>query len=374
MKKVMLFMLMLFLTVFVSCKKEKDEPKDLSANDAKVELRNVGQQVTTDMSAVMSHQSFTAMSFLMELLDGENAKQTVKSLMVQPGSLSLTKIKTAFKPIHKNSKEEGDFGVFVYNFTTGEFDLTEASTTKLVYKFPADETALANNQNNAVFTATDLQYQTVTYEEEEWDDETGLWVINTYEELVPTKANLDFKISGTAVMTAQYNASYNANGFPQSMSANVTANPYTFSMTMGGSSDNYTTTMSFKQGSTEITGYNLTVKYTSDLEDVEKVSGNYAVSPLNVDGWMNYAAINTSLEEGEENGGIFNLDYLNTQISMALIHTGLNAKIGDLMFKMYTDPEDGEKYPTLAIVYSDGTYEWFDDIMGSKSLKFTRNR
>lgn len=374
MKKILLFSLMLGLMVFASCEKDKEKPKDLSVNDAKVELRNVGQQVTADMTAMTSLEAYTSMNFLMELLDFELSKQTINAMLLQPGNMTLTKAKTVFHPTTKNQKEVGDFGVYVYNFNTGEFDLMEQSTTMLKFIFPSDETALANNQNDAFLTVNNLTYQTIIYSEEMWDEDSQLWYTETYEEIVPTNANVDYKISGTTLMTADYNASFSENGFPQSISASVTMAPYSFNMSFGGTTNNYTSTMSFKQNNAEMMGYSLTMNYTADMTDVEKVTGYYSLAPLKVEGWMMYAAISSYINNIEENGGNYDLGFLNNQLSMQLMHTDLNAKVGDVMFKMYTDVEYDETYPTLAIVYSDGTYEWLEDIMGSENYKFARKR
>jgi hypothetical protein len=374
MKKVLLFSLMLGLMVFASCEKDKDKPQDLSVNDAKVELRNVGQQVTTDMAAMTSLEAYTSMNFLMGLLDFELSKQTINAMLVKPGNMTLTKAKTALQPTNKNQKEMGDFGVYAYNFGTGDFDLMEQSTTMLKFIFPSDETALANNQNNASLTVNNLTYQTIIYTEEMWDDDSQTWYTETYEEMVPTNANVDFKISGTTFMTANYNASYTENGFPLATNADVTMAPYSFNMSLSGTGSNYTAIMSFKQNNAEMMGCNLAVIYSADMTDVEKVTGYYSLAPLKVEGWMNYAAINNYMNDIDDNGGTYDLGFLNNQIAMQLMHTELNAKIGDLMFKMYTDIEYNETYPTLAIVYSDGTYEWFEDIMGSENYKFARKR
>ncbi len=374
MKKVLLFSLMLGLMVFASCEKDKDKPQDLSVNDAKVELRNVGQQVTTDMAAMTSLEAYTSMNFLMGLLDFELSKQTINAMLVKPGNMTLTKAKTALQPTNKNQKEMGDFGVYAYNFGTGDFDLMEQSTTMLKFIFPSDETALANNQNDASLTVNNLTYQTIIYTEEMWDDDSQTWYTETYEEMVPTNANVDFKISGTTFMTANYNASYTENGFPLATNADVTMAPYSFNMSLSGTGSNYTAIMSFKQNNAEMMGCNLAVIYSADMTDVEKVTGYYSLAPLKVEGWMNYAAINNYMNDIDDNGGTYDLGFLNNQIAMQLMHTELNAKIGDLMFKMYTDIEYNETYPTLAIVYSDGTYEWFEDIMGSENYKFARKR
>jgi hypothetical protein len=314
------------------------------------------------------------MDFMMQLMNNEGWKSTVHSLIFNNGKTHLHAVKEAFRPASRSANEVGDYGVYEFNFDTDVFELVQSSTTMLKFIYPSDEAAYAAQQNNAEFVADNLQYLTIVYEETYWDEWSQTWVTETYEEYLPTNAVVSLKVDTATLMSATYSASYTENGNPQSISANITAAPYSFSMSFSGSGTAYNTMLSFKENTTEMMGYDLDVNYTSDMSDVEKVTGYYVVAPLKIDGWMNYAAINNHMIEIEDNGGEYDLVFLNTQLSMQLIHTGLNAKIGDLQFKLYHDTEYDEYAPMLCVVYSDGTYEWLEDIMGEETYKFSRKR
>lgn len=374
MKKFFLLFLVAGAVFMTGCNKDKEDEttKNLNPTEAKVEVRSATQEINTQMTDVMSIPAFTSMDFMMQLIDNESWKSKVHGMIFNIGKQHLKLVKDAFRPTGKSGKEIGDYGVYQFNFTTEAFDLVEASTNMLKVSYPADENAMAAQNNNAEFTADNLQYQVITYTDTYWDEWTQTWITETYEEYLPTNASVSQKIDGSTVMTASYTASYTENGNPQAISASVTAAPYSFTMSMSGTGVNYSTMLSLKENTTELMGYDLDVTYTSDMGDVEKVQGYYAVAPLKVDGWMNYAAINNHISEIEENGGNYDLTFLNTQLSMQLIQTVLNAKIGDLQFKLYTDPEYNETYPMIAVVYSDGTYEWLEDIMGEETYKFRR--
>lgn len=375
MKKILFLIVASTVILFTSCKKDKDkEVKDLSPSDAKVELRNASQQITGDMDEVMSIPAITSMSFMMDLMEGEGWKNTVRTLIFKTGHIHLSAVKDAFRKDTHKSVTVGDYGIYTFNFVTGEFEMTGTSTSMLKFIYPADETAFAAQQNNAEFTADNLQYQTVLYQDTYWDELTQTWVTETYEEYIPKNANATQKINGTTVLTANFTATYAENGNPLSMDASVTAVPYTFTMNMSGSGVSYHTALSFKENNNELMGYDMTVLYTSDMSDVDKMTGYYAVAPLKVEGWMNYAAINNHMTEIEDNGGNYDLTFLNSQLSMELIQTALNAKVGDIQFKMYHDTEYDEYYPMLCVVYSDGTHEWLEDIMGDGTYKFSRKR
>lgn len=79
---------------------------------------------------------------------------------------------------------------------------------------------------------------------------------------------------------------------------------------------------------------------------------------------MNYAAIEERTAKIIDNATSADIDYLNTQLDMELHHTGLNAKLGDIEFRLYVDTDYDESYPELAVVYSDGSYEWLYEVIG----------
>ncbi|MDP2236129.1 MAG: hypothetical protein Q8J88_06830 [Bacteroidales bacterium] len=379
MKKTKLLKVLFFLALmvtFVACNKDKKKESELSAADAKVELRNATQKITNDMSLVMETPAMKSLNFLSSMMEMGDMKKIVGDLMILPGRRHLAEFKDLFrKDVSGNKKNLAidDFGTYQFNFNIDDFELIQASENMLKLIYPADETAYANQQNNAELTISNIQMITIEYTETYWDEWAGVWVTETYEETIPTNANLEHKISGTTQMSGSYTASYTAAGRPTTMNAQLTMAPYQFQMSLTGSGTKYNSGLSFKNNNITMMGYDAEITYASNMEDVEKVSGNCIVDPLKVQGFANAAAIDNHMMQGEENGN-FDLGFLNSQIDLELIQVGLNAIIGNLEFKMFTDPYDNSKYPVLAIVYSDGSFEWLDSILELDTYKLRRVR
>jgi hypothetical protein len=369
--------ILLAATLFFSpgCKKDKDDkPKEITATEAKTELRNASQSITTDMTEMMNAPAMVSLDFLATLMDNGDWKSNVKNLAFNSGKLHLSKVKSTFRKnaAERGVNEVGEYGVYRFNFVIDDFELVQNSTTKLEILFPANEAAYYAQQNNAELLIDNLSYKTIIYSETYWDDWNQAWVTEEYEEIIPLSANLSLKIDGTKLLTMTYAATYDNSGFPTSMTASMTMAPYEFTASLSGSGTNFNSKLSFKMSGNVLMAYDVAVVYTSDMEGVEKFSGNYTVSPLKVQGWINVAAIEDHMETVEDNGGSYNLTYLNSQLDMELIHVALNAKIGDIEFRMFTNTEYNETYPVLAVVYSDGTYEWLDTIVDDGSLKFRK--
>lgn len=369
------FLLVATMIFSPGCDKDKDDkPKEITATEAKTELRNASQSISTDMTEMMNTPAMVSLDFLATLMDNEDWKSNVKNLAFNSGKLHLAKVKSAFRKsaAERGENEMGDYGVYQFNFIIDEFELVQSSTTKLEILFPADEEAYYAQQNNAELLVDNLTYKTITYTDTYWDDWEQTWITETYEEVIPLSASVSLKIDGTSLLSMTYAATYDNSGFPTSTTASMTMAPYEFTASFSGSGTNFSTILSFKMSGNVLMAYDVAVVYTSDMEGVEKFSGSYTVSPLKVQGWINVAAIEDHMETIEDDGGSYDLNFLNSQLDMELIHVGLNAKIGDIEFRMFTDTEWDETYPVLAVIYSDGTYEWLDTIVDDGSLKFRK--
>jgi hypothetical protein len=182
-------------------------------------------------------------------------------------------------------------------------------------------------------------------------------------------------VDGNIELSGNYHSVITENGNPTSMNASLTSNPYQFNAAFGGSGTNYTATQSLKEDNKELMGYSLNVTYSADMIDVIKLSGYYSVSPLKVQGSMNYAAIEERTTMMIDDATTADINYLNTQLDMDLYHSVLNTKLGDVEFRLFVDTEYDETYPELAVVYSDGTYEWLFEVLGENgSFKKVKQR
>ncbi|MBK9292342.1 MAG: hypothetical protein IPM52_12050 [Bacteroidetes bacterium] len=366
-----LAVLLAAMLAIVSCNKDK-KISELPADQAKVEIRNATQAVVTNMDAVLETPAAQSLMYMSELMDGKKAAANLRRQIEKPGRIHLALLMESFrdpsiKPIFSPNKVEGEYGIYAYNFSTQTFDLVQSSTTKLEFSYPADDAAYMQMQNNAVLTIDNLVYKIITY-----DTKANRGVKE--QEAVPVKADVTLKINNQTQMTASYNSTLTDSGTPTAVSASCNMADYSMNMSMSGSGVNYTTTESFKKGNDELMGHSLKITYTSDKEEVEKVTGYYLVKPLKFDGLIYPKAIDDHITQIEQQGGTnYDFNYLNSKIDIKVIQTELNGQIGKIQMKLYTDPDDGSKYPSLALVYNDGTYEWLDNILegeGYKVLKF----
>lgn len=345
--KLLAALTVVFSLLFVTCKKDKDE---FSAEDAKVELQAASQEVQTNISEMMETPAVQSLDFLMTLMDYEGDwKSSLKSAAQDVETINLSSINKLLREnLHLKIDEidPEDGGEFTYNFTSGEFDLTDETISYLLIIFPADDVAYANEENNG-----SLKLENVQIVEIEYTDEWG-----TYYEEVLTSIDAILAIDSEDAMECSYNASLNDEGLPVSASFSMDMSPYQMSLTQTGSGVNYTTTASLKMGNDVLMSYNMTIKYTSQQDDVDNISGNLQVTPLRFEGSIKAAAMDNCSEN--------DIDCMNENVDVELIHTGENKVIGHIAFEMYYDEYWEEEYPEPVIVYSDGTWEWLYIALG----------
>ncbi len=370
-------LLLVFLaTAIFSCKK-KDDVKEFTAEDAKIELREASQKLMTDVQNIFMEPSVQSINFLAVLLDFDFGEFSVNKLIqhpvpTYPKYFSRIKQSLAQQEHFKSTTDEIDLGIFVYNFEHDYFEMVEPSQTKLQFSFPADEVAYANQENNAVLEVSNLEFATITITETYFDDWSGEWVTETFDQEVPTKFNQTLAINGITTMTTNYNASFDNTAMPTALNLNLAMAPYSFETSLTGSGSSYRTASSLKLNSTALLGHDLNLKYTSDREFIEQISGNFFTDPLKVDGSVNVANLEVLMNEYEETGS-YDLNELNAQMEIELLHIGENAKLGDIQFREYTDPVYGYKELTLAIVYTDGTFEFLENLF-EMDFKYSKVR
>jgi len=102
--------------------------------------------------------------------------------------------------------------------------------------------------------------------------------------------------------------------------------------------------------------YDLDLVYNSSLDSVNFIEGYYQVTPIKFQGEIDVAAMNNCND----------LDYIctNANMDVQVIQTVENKLIGDLEFRLYTDPTYGDQWLEPVIVYDDGTWEWLFIALG----------
>ena len=335
----------------VACSKDKEE-KELSPEEAKIELRAASQEITLTTTNVMEMPAVSTMMFLMLLTDFDDFDIEFKSMLSDPGNYRLPEISQLLRdnelPLKKLQnksflEDPQNTGIYTFNFQTEEFDLTSTNVNYLQVIFPANETAFDQENNNAALTISNMEFETVTYSDG-WD---------TWEEEVPTRMDILLVIDSDEVLTCEYTAAFNSEGTPTSMSVNIGMAPYEFTMTLAGSGVNYNSTIMFTGNNAVIFNSSLDLKYNSGSDEIDHISGFIHFPPLRFDGSVNIAMI----EECDEN-----IACLNQYIDVRVKHTKLNMVLGHLEFRVYDDPYWEEEYAMPVIVYQDDSWEFLHEI------------
>lgn len=346
----------------ISCNKKDDEMK---AEDAKVEMKNSIQEINNKAFEVLAEPSVQSLAFLSQLMDIDIVigKSVINKINDQPGKIHLAKIKQAFMPRNSfksaNDLDDLNLGIYVYNFEIEDFTLEQESENIFKVTYPADETAYTNQENNAELLVENIELAMVVYTETYYDGWYNEWVTETYEEEVPVNFDATQKIDGVTTISGSYNAELNPNGFPTGASVTFNAASYEIDGSLSGNGQSFNTKHTSKKGGSTIMEHDIDIKYTSDMEDIEKLSGNYVLSPLKVEGSVKVKALNDLMDQYDETDD-YNLKDLNAQIDLDLIQTSKGLKIGGIEFVTISHPFFGDM-PTLAIVYSDGSFDLLDE-------------
>ena len=347
-----MFFAFYLLVMVSSCKKESSD-NTVTPEQAKVEMRAAAQQLTTEMNAMMSTPAMVTLQFLSTLTSNGALKATLEATKVNPAKLTLHEFYAMLRNGQRLKSTQADFlgspGIYQFNFQTTVFDFIEPNPTLIKLIFPANELAYTNQLLNAELVANNLQFSP---------------------DSMPTNADLTMKIDLAVVMTGTYITTFSG-GVPTSASISLIMAPYQIQLDFSGSGVNYASTLSMKLNSQEIMGYTMAMKYASDMKSVEQISGSVRMPPIRFDGWVNAQAMIVAMSDSTKR---LDVAYLNSQMGVVVVQTSDDAQLGTLAFKLYTDPETGIKSPQVAVVYSDGSWEWLADILSGSGTKssFTR--
>lgn len=332
---------------FYGCDKDDDVA---TAEDAKVELEAATQEIFYNVALMMSTPQVESMMFLSQLMGLQiELKSAAMHVIYDVEKYNMI---TASQLLKKKFYSRSTLidplvgGEYTYNFSTGEFDLTNSEIDYLSLIYPANQQAYGAQQNNANIVVTNLEYVEVEYNEE--------WGVET--EFVPTNADIEMSIDDQTVMTLNYSASINDEGMPTATNIHMNMNPYSMTLGLSGSGSSYNSTMSFRMNNETLLSYNLNFSYTSSMDYINTVSGSIEASPLRFEGNVNAEAL--------DNCGENDINCMNNNIDVEVFQSAKDLYLGQLEFRMYYDDFWEEEYPELAIVYEDGTFDFLFDFLG----------
>lgn len=346
---------------------DKLNTKELSADDAKVEIRAANQEIISQKDEMLSSYGFRSVDYLMEIMNEDDLKSALLTGPKYAQRYSLTKIINAFrnnKSLKSVKLDENEYyGILEYNFDYNQFDQVAESDKKLEMNYPADELSHNKQLLNAVMTISELEFTQIPSTEEVYDWETDQYITRETTEEIPTNAEVELRVDDIIELAATYSGEFTADGLPTLMKMGLESGDYTMKMSYTGSSTAYKTSLEHKFGKDLLMGYDLDVKYTSDMNTVETITGSYTINPLKFKGTVNSYAIETAMEEADTNGTTPDIEYMNSQIDVDVIQIDENAKIGKLQYMMQYDAEWDSSSPELVILYEDGTSEWLTDVI-----------
>lgn len=313
----------------------------LSTDQAKVEIRAANQQITLAMEEIMNAEAFVTLNFLSELMGAEvplksNPLPLIREVEEHKIRAYREMIVEKYGPAGEPDLDEG--GIWKYNYNTHEFELIDPNVPYLRLIFPADENDYNQGGTNAELTLSNYQYVII--------DDDG------YEEVLPTRFDIELKLYGDLAIRVLYTASFDAEGIPQSMAIDVDMPPYSSSMSQSESASTMSSHMELKKNNDIILSYSMTGTLTPD-HDVETATGHLQITPLRLQGHMNQAAM--------ENCDYLDVDCMNENMDIKVVLTTHNALIGHVELRLFTNEWD-ETEAVPVVVYEDGSWELLDDI------------
>ncbi len=344
------FFLAMFTLVFVACEKD-DDPKELSATEAKVVLNSSSVSLETEFKEM---ENMAAMKALDKVSDmklpfsaGEDdlfmVKQYVSELDEQP-SVKLTA---------KKSEENKEFsqlvGTYTYDATNARWSIDANNPDdKIVVIFPTE----GSSKNNATWTIYALETVKVV-------DDMDV----NYE---PTKIKMDLVIDDKKVLDFNLNAEWGEGSDPESMSYALEVPPYKDELSMSMSKSAAEFSRTFSKGGTSLASIGVGAVFEGmQEEDGEPIpssmSGHIQYGAVKVEGSVDFEEIMKVILNPVKTDQEAALAEVNENIKITVSTYPGKEKIGIIQLDIIA----GEEEPVQVIVFNDGTKERADKYLKS---------
>ena len=340
------------LITFSACNSDDTgtNPPTISADQAQVELRSMRDAANTDIVDMFETSGMTALFDLSDLIliDDPLSGRTgltpneQASLIKRVSKSNAQAFKRVFVPSNREPftvNDEGGFdyqgniGVYVWNPSLDEFELTAEQTEIIEMRFPTEGSTV----NNASLKITDYA-ETATTDEFE-----------TYYQ--PTKLEANLSVDEVEVVNLAFAVSYTADGVPNQAAITLFLTPFTYSVTFNdANSTSSSGSASVSKNDETIYGVSATVTWAdSDKEEANQVDGTITVREYSITGDVDVAGADNAGDGADIN------DFVNLSVLKG------SEKIGDIVFETELDG-DGFEEEVPYIVYSDGTKEKLEDV------------
>jgi hypothetical protein len=238
MKKIIFLILpvLLFFLLTSSCRKESDTAEKFSAltveeNKAKVE--DAGKDFVAVMKRMKATETVDALANLAQMMSSKGSKgflfsgnsKMLLTLEAVSGVANGNKnIKDVFRTLASPKGLTGDpesiqqfwddnVGTYTWNKTLADWDIALGGN-KFIFKFPSSDIATSNDATFTVYS-----YQGVNMGNPIDEDYTGD---------LPAAVNADLKVGTKTLVTITYGASYNTDGVPKAVAADVVIENFKF--------------------------------------------------------------------------------------------------------------------------------------------------
>ncbi len=338
------------LLLFMSCEDDNDNDL-LSPEEAKTEIRNTDESIATHINDMQNSKAVLTMEFFSELVNERQIdlksfaeatiKKTPKQFFTKPGYFSSSLIKS-----HKADDIDPteDTGIYEYDFDKNEFVLIENYVDYLKFIFPADQEAFNKEENNAELRIDEFI------------------VIKDNDDEIPIKIILKLTVDEEKLVSLDYNMQLGERyHMPVSGSAELVMPPYNIEVALSGTEPDFESSMNWSIDNTTLANYYLELTVDLEKETPELIDGNMQFVPIKFDGNVHALNIEEHIEDAENGNGDIDIDYLNEQLDIEVIHTDYNQVIGHLNFSVVF--EEDEPVLLITIVYQDDSWEYINEAM-----------
>lgn len=383
MKKFYLISLALAATFFTSCKDDESKggEKPKTPEDNKIAIQNsaidmVGQ--FSELEATPAVQASISLGFIIDNFDGADEGARIATQDRISGISYLNKSIIGFadtklsmsgfanQPTKLSAEEEESIqslfddnkGVYEWNASTEDWDLTTAGGSVIQLKFPADKDGTTNN---AVLTLKSY---------------TGTTIANPIDEDysgdLPESLSMDLTIDGSVEMEYSFDIDYNSNGEPEKVETSLLLNPFKLSYSATNTTSKIGTSASLTNGKVTVigVGYEINGNFSEtainaaeDEEDIFKdvitaASFEYTMMNLEISGEIDlpnfYDAVAdidiyeeadkfdgeslTAEQTSKVEAGATALEAaLNSNTTLTMKYVDSGAKAADIEWKTYTE-------------------------------------
>lgn len=286
MKKLqILFYLFLSLAIISSCDLTDDDDDDndddtfseLSVEENKQKLEDDGLAMLDKMKEMESTAAVDAVASMihfMELADpfagnpNVNSKKSGKLSYLKPFVAVKQMPELGYKPVMLSLKSVNEdpesiqeaydmlVGIYAWNSSSQAWDYTETGDA-IVFQFPSTE---EGTSNNASLTASDYRGYTGGFD----------YDLDEYTGDLPEHIKVELKVDNSALMTFEFNATYNSNGEPTDVSSSISMDAFSMSASM------------YNHSNTEA-GMSTELKYNSEILIAASVDATGNWSPDNIE-------------------------------------------------------------------------------------------